>query len=142
MAPTILANRLTKRYGGVTALDALDLEIETGEVFGYLGPNGAGKSTTIALLLGSDPADFGWRRGSSAWTCGATRRPSIVAWRTCRARRTCGRRSPARRSLRFLASIHGSVDSAYRDELIERFDLHARQEDPRATATATARRCC
>ena len=36
----------------VTALDALDLEIEAGEVFGYLGPNGAGKSTTIALLLG------------------------------------------------------------------------------------------
>ena len=52
MTATISTEQLTKRYGHTTALDALDLEIEPGEVFGYLGPNGAGKSTTIALLLG------------------------------------------------------------------------------------------
>src|SRR6476619_6983357 len=48
----VSTDRLTKRYGHTTALDALDLTIEQGEALGYLGPNGAGKSTTIALLLG------------------------------------------------------------------------------------------
>ena len=43
---------LCKRYGEVTAVDHLDLEIETGEIFGLLGPNGAGKTTTILTLLG------------------------------------------------------------------------------------------
>ena len=42
---------LTKRFGSLTAVDALDLRVEAGEVFGFLGPNGAGKSTTIRLLL-------------------------------------------------------------------------------------------
>jgi ABC-2 type transport system ATP-binding protein len=43
---------LTKRFGDVTAVDGLDLDVREGEVFGFLGPNGAGKSTTISLLLG------------------------------------------------------------------------------------------
>jgi ABC-2 type transport system ATP-binding protein len=43
---------LTKDYGRHRALDAVDLSVEQGEVFGYLGPNGAGKTTTIRLLLG------------------------------------------------------------------------------------------
>jgi len=54
----IETRNLTKRYGDVTALDGLNLEVEAGEVFGFLGPNGAGKSTTIDLLLGfRDPSD-------------------------------------------------------------------------------------
>lgn len=43
---------LTKRYGRFTAVDALDLDLLRGEVFGLLGPNGAGKTTTILMLLG------------------------------------------------------------------------------------------
>jgi ABC-2 type transport system ATP-binding protein len=43
---------LTKRYGTLTAVDHLDLNINRGEVFGLLGPNGAGKSTTILMMLG------------------------------------------------------------------------------------------
>jgi ABC-2 type transport system ATP-binding protein len=42
---------LTKRFGGLVAVDDLDLEVQRGEVFGYLGPNGSGKSTTIRMLL-------------------------------------------------------------------------------------------
>ncbi|MFC3957039.1 ABC transporter ATP-binding protein [Halovivax cerinus] len=47
----IETNGLTKRYGDLTAVSELDLEISEGEVFGFLGPNGAGKSTTINMLL-------------------------------------------------------------------------------------------
>ena len=50
-AAAIRAEGLTKRYGETLALDALDLEVAPGEVYGYLGPNGAGKTTTIRLLL-------------------------------------------------------------------------------------------
>jgi len=49
-APAIVCRGLTKRYGGVLALDRLDLEIPAGSVFGFLGPNGAGKTTTLRLL--------------------------------------------------------------------------------------------
>ncbi len=47
----IQTNNLTKKYGGVVALQDLNLEVHQGEVFGYLGPNGAGKTTTIRTLL-------------------------------------------------------------------------------------------
>jgi ABC-2 type transport system ATP-binding protein len=43
---------LVKRYGNVTALDGLELEVPSGSIFGFLGPNGAGKTTTIRLLTG------------------------------------------------------------------------------------------
>ena len=42
--------KLSKRYGGLTALDDLTLSIGTGEVFGFIGPNGAGKTTTMKIL--------------------------------------------------------------------------------------------
>ncbi|MCE5329656.1 ABC transporter ATP-binding protein [bacterium] len=43
---------LTKKYGSLTAVNDLNLEIENGEIFGFLGPNGAGKTTTIKLMTG------------------------------------------------------------------------------------------
>jgi ABC-2 type transport system ATP-binding protein len=43
---------LVKRFGDVTAVDGLNLEVKTGELFGFLGPNGAGKTTTINILCG------------------------------------------------------------------------------------------
>ncbi len=60
---------LTKRFGRLTAVDRLDLEVREGEVFGFLGPNGAGKTTTLRLLCaliaptsgGAEVA--GWRLG-------------------------------------------------------------------------------
>ena len=46
----ITTNGLTRRFGGLTAVDNLDLHIDRGEVFGFLGPNGAGKTTTVRML--------------------------------------------------------------------------------------------
>lgn len=43
---------LTKRFGKVTAVDDLDLQVREGEVLGFLGPNGSGKSTTVSMALG------------------------------------------------------------------------------------------
>jgi ABC-2 type transport system ATP-binding protein len=50
-APRLAARALTKRYGEVVALNALDLTINAGDVYCLLGANGAGKSTTINLFL-------------------------------------------------------------------------------------------
>lgn len=57
---------LTKRYGGRAVVDALDLEVEEGELFGFLGPNGSGKTTTARLLLGLIRPD-----GGEAWLLGS-----------------------------------------------------------------------
>jgi ABC-2 type transport system ATP-binding protein len=46
-----LAN-LTKVYGSLTAVNSINLEVRSGEVFGFLGPNGAGKTTTIKMMAG------------------------------------------------------------------------------------------
>ena len=51
-SPAIVCRGLTKDYGAKRALDGVDLELRTGEIFGYLGSNGAGKTTTIRCLLG------------------------------------------------------------------------------------------
>jgi ABC-2 type transport system ATP-binding protein len=50
--PLIRTRGLTKKYGTLTAVDKLDLEVRPGEIFGLLGQNGAGKTTTILMLLG------------------------------------------------------------------------------------------
>jgi ABC-2 type transport system ATP-binding protein len=122
MTATIETRGLTKRYGPTVALDALDLEVVPGEVFGYLGPNGAGKSTTIALLLGLVRATSGHasifgldpRRDAEAIhrrigyvPSGADLWPGLTGEET----------------LRLLGNLHGSVDAAHRDELVERFEL-------------------
>ena len=49
-AALIRARGLTKRFGGFTAVDAIDFELRRGEAFGFLGPNGAGKSSTMRMI--------------------------------------------------------------------------------------------
>jgi ABC-2 type transport system ATP-binding protein len=48
----IITERLTRRFGALTAVDNVDLRVAAGQFFGFLGPNGAGKSTTIKMLTG------------------------------------------------------------------------------------------
>jgi ABC-2 type transport system ATP-binding protein len=52
VTPAIEAERLTKQYGDVQALDGMDLTVPEGSFFGLLGPNGAGKTTFINILVG------------------------------------------------------------------------------------------
>ncbi len=52
METTIRTEELTKRFGDRVAVDRINLEVRSGEIFGFLGPNGAGKTTTIGMLLG------------------------------------------------------------------------------------------
>jgi ABC-2 type transport system ATP-binding protein len=51
-ALAVETSALTKRFGARAAVDAVDLAVPTGSVFGFLGPNGSGKTTTIRMLLG------------------------------------------------------------------------------------------
>ncbi len=50
MSKVIETHTLTKSFNGLIAVDKLDIDVESGEIFGLLGPNGAGKTTTISML--------------------------------------------------------------------------------------------
>ena len=59
MSAVVETQNLTKRYHDKLAVNALNLTINEGEIFGFLGPNGAGKTTTILMLLGLTEATSG-----------------------------------------------------------------------------------
>lgn len=120
--PAIHTSTLSKRYGRTLALDALDLTVAPGEIYGYLGPNGSGKTTTIRLLLGLHRPSAGraevfgrdaWREPVAAhrWVAYVAGEPLL--WPALTGRET----------LEFLGRLHGGVDRAYRDVLVERFAL-------------------
>jgi polyether ionophore transport system ATP-binding protein len=120
--PAIRAQALTKRYGDTLALDALDLTVQPGEVYGYLGPNGSGKTTTIRLLLGLHRPTGGGSElfGIDAWRdpVAAHRRVAYVAgepflWPSLTSAETFA----------YLERLRGGSDRAYRDLLVERFQL-------------------
>jgi ABC-2 type transport system ATP-binding protein len=55
----ITVRNLTKRCGGVTAVDDLSFDIEHGTITGFVGPNGSGKTTTLRAILGLNRVDHG-----------------------------------------------------------------------------------
>jgi ABC-2 type transport system ATP-binding protein len=71
---------VTKRYGSVTALDDVTLELEAGQVMALLGPNGAGKTTAVKLLLGLTPPTRGTVTlfGSDPRSLDARRRTGVM----------------------------------------------------------------
>ncbi|MBO1419029.1 ABC transporter ATP-binding protein [Streptomyces sp. FH025] len=122
MTKAIILSGLRKTFGRTTALDGLDLTVETGEVHGFLGPNGSGKSTTIRVLLGLLRADGGSARllGKDPWRDAVElhRRLAYVPgdvelWPNL----TGGE------AIDLLSRLRGRLDRRRRDELIERFDL-------------------
>ena len=64
-SPIIEVKDLTRRFGALTAVDRLNLEVAPGEIFGLVGPDGAGKTTTLRLLCGLMDPDQG-----QAWVAG------------------------------------------------------------------------
>ena len=122
MSTAIRTTGLTKHFGQVKALAPLDLEVRTGEVLGYLGPNGAGKTTTIRLLLGLLRPTAGraeiFGLDAARDTVAAHRRLAYVAGETNLWPSLTGAET-----LHLLGRVQGRVDTAYRDELIERFAL-------------------
>jgi branched-chain amino acid transport system ATP-binding protein len=58
-APLLTLRGLTRRFGGVTAVDKIDLDLAAGELISIIGPNGAGKTTLFNLVTGLDRADAG-----------------------------------------------------------------------------------
>jgi ABC-2 type transport system ATP-binding protein len=113
---------LSKRYGQVTALADLDLDIAPGEVVGYLGPNGAGKTTTIRLLLGFIRPTAG---RAEIFGVDCQRNPDMVHRRVALvpAEASLWPSLTGAETLHLLGRLHGQVDPSYRDELIARFDL-------------------
>ena len=131
MAEHALSTRgLTKYYGKSRGIEDLDLEVQTGEVFGFLGPNGAGKSTTIRMLLGLIAPTRG-----SAEILGLDLRTQAVQ---IRARigylpgdLSLYQRMRGRDLLAYLARLRGGVDPSAYDALAERLrlDLDRRVRD-------------
>jgi len=120
--PAIRTGRLTKHYGAVKALRDLDLEVKEGEVIGYLGPNGAGKSTTIRLLLDLVRPTSG---RAEVFGLDCQRQPVEVHRRLAYVpgESALWPSLTGREILHLLGRVHGSVDDAYRDELVERFSF-------------------
>ncbi|RLG50785.1 MAG: hypothetical protein DRO00_08205 [Thermoproteota archaeon] len=55
----VVVEKVTKKYGDVTALDDVSLSVREGEIFGLLGPNGAGKTTLMEIIVGLRRPDSG-----------------------------------------------------------------------------------
>lgn len=119
-ALAVRTENLTKRFGDVTALDGLDLEVQQGEVFGFLGPNGAGKTTTIRLLL-----DLIRPTAGAAWVMGV---PATDVRRAHRhvayvpGEASLWPQLTGAETLTLLGNVSG-VDPVLRDELVERLQL-------------------
>lgn len=59
-APLLSISGLTRRFGGLVAVDRIDLEVRAGEIVGLLGPNGSGKTTVLNLISGALKSDAGY----------------------------------------------------------------------------------
>src|SRR5262245_52705609 len=120
--PAISTERLVKTYGRNRGLAGLDLQVETGEVYGFLGPNGAGKTTTIRLLL-----DLIRPTSGTARVLGHAPRAGGVALRR-RVGYLAGDfvvdgRQTGRELLTYLGNLRGGVPRARIDEFAARLAL-------------------
>ncbi|MGV8858693.1 ATP-binding cassette domain-containing protein [Rhodoglobus sp.] len=122
MSSAIRTAALTKSYGPKLVVDALDLDVEEGSIFGFLGPNGAGKTTTLRLATGLARPTSGSIRilGQDVGAVGAAVRseigflpdvPAFYGWMT------------APEFLRFAGGLFGMSDAALRERTDMLLDL-------------------
>jgi len=133
----IEARALTKRFGELVAVDALDLELQAGRIYGLLGPNGSGKTTLIRCLVGLAKPSSGEARvlgvrmpdrenlsriGYMTQADGIYVELSV--WE----------------NLRFFAALSGQRDRAVMDEILEIVDLASRRNTPALNLSGGMRR--
>lgn len=120
--PLLTAAGLTKDYGTFRALDALDLAIAPGEVFGLLGPNGSGKSTALRLMLGflRPTAGRATLAGFDCWDDGVEARKR-VAYLPGELR--LYETMTGRRLVTFLSNLRGETPGPDVDALAKKLDI-------------------
>jgi ABC-2 type transport system ATP-binding protein len=119
--PALRTIDLTKRYGRLTALDTLTLDVDPGEVFGFLGPNGAGKSTTIRLVLGLARPTAGRAEVFGVAAADVARAHASLAY--VPADVALWPQLTGAEILHLQVQTGPGTDLAYRAELVERFQL-------------------
>jgi ABC-2 type transport system ATP-binding protein len=127
-APPIEARGLVKRYGHITAVDDVDLNVKAGDVYGYLGPNGAGKTTSLRMLLGLIRPDAGSARlfGRDPLEEGARALDGVAGF--VEAPRFYPYMS-GRRNLEMAAALDGDGAAGRIDEALDTVDLADRAGD-------------
>ena len=122
MTSVIRTEKLTKSYGPHRGIVDVDLDVQTGEVFGFLGPNGAVKTTTIRTLLDlirpTSGKAYVFGIESSADPAAIHRRLGYLPGEFALYDRLTGKQT-----LEYFGNLRGGVDRGYQAELIERFDL-------------------
>lgn len=110
LAPVMIeCINLTKKYGDFVAVDGVDLQVRSGELFGFLGPNGAGKTTTIKMMVGLlRPSAGTVRIGGYDIGRNAIEAKSLIGYLPAEA--AVYEKLTGREFLRFIADIY-SVDS-------------------------------
>jgi branched-chain amino acid transport system ATP-binding protein len=82
VAPILQVRGLTKRFGGLTAVKNLNLDLREGEIFGLIGPNGSGKSTAMKAIMGIERPTAGevMFRGENIAGLPAHKIARVLAW--------------------------------------------------------------
>lgn len=117
----IQIKNLTKRYGNITAVDSLNLDIEEGEIFGFLGPNGAGKTTTIKSMTGLIRPTNGDVRIGEYWVSENKRKATVNVGYLPENIKLYDNLT-GRETLDFFADVR-NVDKNEKDELLAKVDL-------------------
>ena len=120
--PAIRTVGLTKRFGAVTALDDLTIDVAPGEVFGFLGPNGAGKTTTVRALLGLARPTSG-RCEILGHDVVTDRMAALAHVVHVPGEFVCWPQLRGGEILDLLGSLRGGADRARRDHWCERFEF-------------------
>ena len=120
--PILNMNQVTKTFGTLKALDAVNLSVDPGEVYGFIGPNGAGKTTAIRVLLGILKATSGQATlfGRDAWQDAVElhRRVAYVPGEVSLWPNLTGGEV-----IDLFVRLRRGNRSSYRKELLQRFDL-------------------